>query len=108
MISSHSNGSELIRNRDTVQKNHRLATTKFQKADRVMRQISRRHPASIEKCTKYFELRYRNSIFRIKTACRDEFENKLDENGKKLKQIELELIDAKSALSSTLKNMGKR
>lgn len=73
-----------------------------------MRQISRRHPASIEKCTKYFELRYGSFTFRNQILFRDEFENKLDENGKKLKQIELELIDAKSALSSTLKNMGKR
>ena len=38
----------------------------------------------------------------------DEFEAKLDENGRRLKQTEMDLIDAKSALSSTLKNMGKR
>ena len=39
---------------------------------------------------------------------RDEFERKLDENGKRLKGIELELIDTKAALSSTLQNMGQR
>ena len=39
---------------------------------------------------------------------RDEFERKLDDNGKRLKGIEMELIDTKAALSSTLQNMGQR
>lgn len=86
---------DLIKTRDKTQVGHRRATALFQKSDRIMRQVSRKHPSSVEKCAPYFQLR-------------DEFESKLDENGSRLKQIEMDLIDAKSALSSTLKNMGKR
>jgi len=86
---------EAIESRDKLQVDHKRVTKIFQKSDRIMASYLLNQKSRIEKCQSYFELR-------------DEFERKLDDNGKRLKGIEMELIDTKAALSSTLQNMGQR
>lgn len=49
----------------------------------------------IKKCEDYFVLR-------------DEFEQLLDQNGKNLRNVEVQLVDAKASLTSSLQQLGQK
>ena len=60
---ANDNVNSLSLERDYVQKEHRRATARFQRSDKIMRQITKKHPANIERCSPYFDLRLAKSEF---------------------------------------------
>jgi hypothetical protein len=53
------------------------------------------HGRSIRKCEDYFNLR-------------DEFESLLEQNGVNLRNVEVQLVEAKASLSTSLQQLGKQ
>ena len=81
--------------RDRIHRQHKQATFIYSKCDKVAKRMEKENGRTIKKCEDYFKLR-------------DEFEQLLEDNGKNLRNIEVQLVDAKASLSTSLQQLGKQ
>lgn len=81
--------------RDRIHRQHKQATFIYSKCDKVAKRMAKENGRTIKKCEDYFKLR-------------DEFEQLLEDNGKNLRTIEVQLVDAKASLSTSLQQLGKQ
>ncbi|CBY07763.1 unnamed protein product [Oikopleura dioica] len=81
--------------RDKIHLQHRKATEIYSKYDKVAKRMEKESESAIKKCEDYFHVR-------------DEFERLLEENGKHLRTIEVQLVDAKASLTNSLQQLGRQ
>jgi len=81
--------------RDRIHQQHKIATFIYSKCDKVVKRMEKESGRAIRKCEKYFQLR-------------DEFEDLLEANGHHLRNIEVQLVEAKASLSTSLQQLGKQ